>query len=122
MGGDLPDKLLGVREGFRRYFHEGVEQPVPVFVQPKPMDEGASPLPLRDEEILDLARGRAHSLAEVWGERYGFYVGTETGLSTVRSGDKIRHFVRSWTVVLGLEDESWGSSGAVQLPERLIQG
>ena len=43
VGGDLPDKLLGVREGFVRYFHHGLERSVPVSVKPQPLDEARTP-------------------------------------------------------------------------------
>lgn len=122
VGGDLPDKLLGVREGFLRYFHDGLERPVPVAVVPQPQDEVHTPLPLTDGEILRLARERCRSLEERLGESYAFYVGTETGLLTRDSGGEVRRFVRNWTVVRGLGDEAWGSGGSLQLPERLIRG
>ncbi len=135
MGSDLPDKLLGVRDGFVRYFHHGLHRPVPVSVSPQPLD-GLEALPaLSDAEILDLARRRAIRLEERLGAgrpnpAFAFYVGSETGLLTYEdpdggSGgldDEPRYFVRTWTVVRGLEDEAWGSSGSVQLPRHLIRG
>ncbi len=130
MGGDLPDKLLGVREGFRRYFtsaREGLERSgldwsVSVSVIPQPQDEAATPLPLSDTTTLELARSRARELAEQGGDRYAFYVGTEAGLLDLEIEGRHRYFVRSWTVVIGLGDEAWGSSGSVQLPAQLIDG
>lgn len=122
VGGNLPDKLLGVREGFMRYFHDGLEKPVPVSVIAQPYDELATPLPITDEEILALARGRACELQTQLADRYSFYVGTETGLLTFAVEGEARHLVRSWTVILGLGDEAWGSSGSLQLPEWLIKG
>ena len=122
VGGDLPDKLLGVREGFLRYF-DGLERPVPVSVTPRHQpDEPQVPLPLSDGEILQLAQKRAHRLAEAEDVGHAFCVGSETGMTTARTGTETRHFVRTWTVVVGLGEEAWGSSGSVQLPERLIQG
>ena len=32
--GASPDKLLGVRDGFLRYFHDGLDRPVSVAVVP----------------------------------------------------------------------------------------
>ena len=123
VGGDLPDKLLGVREGFLRYFHDGLEQSVPVSVSPRTQDEPRpTPLPLSDEEIVQMAQRRARKLEEEHPGLFTFYVGSEAGLATVRAGDQTRHLVRSWTVVRGLGDEAWGSSGSVQLPQSLIQG
>ncbi len=150
VGSDLPDKLLGVRDGFVRYFHHGLHRPVPVSVLPQPVDDDETLPPLSDAEILELARRRAAWLEEhqdPGGPAYrrpdpgrpdpafAFYVGSETGLLTCdgpacrgadgRSpgdGDEPRYFVRTWTVVRGLEDEAWGSSGSVQLPRHLIRG
>lgn len=122
MGGDLPDKLLGVRDGFTRYFQRDFARPLSVSVVPRPQDEAATPLPLSDEEILELARRRAAALAEELGGRYTFYVGSELGLLTLEAAGEARCFVRGWTVVRGLGDEAWGSSGSLQLPQRLVEG
>lgn len=134
VAGNLPDKLLGVRDGFLRYFRERTTRFGPIHVVPHPQDEAHVPLPLEDLEILELARRRAHDLRSAEPEGHAFYVGSETGLLPVRLEDsgkpgtepdsqgEIRHIVRTWTVVLGLGDEAWGSSGSIQLPERLITG
>ncbi len=122
VGSDVPDKLLGVRDGFLRYFRDGLERPVPVAVIPQPQDEAATPLPLTDSEILGLSQRRARALREAVGGAYDFYVGSESGLLTFEAEGETHRFVRSWTVVLGLGDEAWGSSGSVQLPELLLHG
>lgn len=119
----VPDKLLGVREGFLRYFHDGLERPVPVAVAARPDTELVdAPLPLTDREILALARQRALRLQETHGEVYDFCIGTENGLLSFGIDGLERTFVRSWTVLIGLGEEVWGSSGSIQLPERLIAG
>ena len=122
VGGDLPDKLLGVRDGFVRYFHHGLEKSIPVSVMPQSLDEAGTPLPVSDADILALAQRRARELQRLFAGAFAFYVGTEAGLLLFESAGQTRYFVRSWTVVLGLDEETWGSSGSVQLPERLIQG
>ena len=122
VGGDLPDKLLGVRDGFVRYFDRGLETSVPVSVLPQPLDETRAPLPVSDQDILALARRRALEIQRLHGNDFAFKVGTEAGLLLFESEGQTRYFVRSWTVVLGLGEETWGSSGSVQLPQRLIQG
>ncbi len=119
---NLPDKLLGVRDGFQRYFHDGREKPVEVVVHPRKGKEPSPPLPLRDEDILTLARKQARDEQNARGADHDFVVGTEAGLFTIRCDGETRHFVRSWTVLLGLGDEAWGSSGGVQLPSRLLKG
>lgn len=118
----LPDKLLGVREGFRRYFHDGLERPLPVAVTPHPVDEDGAPLPLSDDAILEMARDRARSLAAEVGDRFHFTVGSEAGLLGFEAAGERRSFVRCWTVIVGLDGETWGSSGSVQLPPRLVDG
>ncbi len=122
VGGDASDKLLGVREGFLRYFHHGLERSVPVSVLPQPLDEERTPLPVSDEETLTLARRRALELKRLHGDDFTFHVGTEAGLLLFEADGQTRYLVRSWTVALGLGEEAWGSSGSVQLPERLIKG
>lgn len=79
-------------------------------------------LPLRDEDTVDLARSRAQALAEELGETYHFYVSSEGGLDGVEAGDKVFYFVRNWTAIVGPGGQALGASGAVQLPERLIDG
>lgn len=122
VGGDLPDKLLGVRDGFLRYFHDGLEQSVPVSVVPKPQDEAQTPLPVCDRDIAALARRRAGELERLYGDAFAFHVGTEAGLLTFEADGQTRYFVRSWSVVRGIGGETWGSSGSVQLPNQLIEG
>ena len=123
VAGQLPDRLLGVRDGFLRYFRERHPHVGPVRVVPHAQSDAVvTPIPLSDDEILALARNRALELKTVTKTAHAFYVAAETGLVTMRSCDQQRHFVRTWAVVLGLGEESWGASGAVQLPESLIQG
>ncbi len=133
VAGDVADKLLGVGDGFRRYFDDSLDKPVPVSVLAEKLVPTAdSPLPLTDEEILRLARQRADALTEVHGERFGFCIGVEAGLLSfdLRDGSdgggdrdtELRYFVRCWAVVRGLGDEAWGSSGSLQLPSALIDG
>ncbi len=125
VGGDAADKLLGVRDGFQRYFRHAMQrptQPISVAVVPQSDGEAEAGLPLTDVAILELARSRAAGLHERLGDQYAFYVGSESGLLTVDAGGETRWFVRTWSVVLGLGDEGWGASGSVQLPQALVRG
>ena len=123
VGGDFPDKLLGVREGFQRYFHQGLERSVSVAVFPQPQDEASTPLPLTDQATLDLAPPASQG---PWPSRPP----SDTAFASVPNRDSCisscegqnRYFVRSWSVVVGLGEEAWGSSGTVQLPNDLIEG
>lgn len=126
----LPDKLFGVRDGFNRYFR-GRSGGVAVSVSARG-DDGGLPLILEDRAILDLARRQARDIADGDGADATFAVGVEAGFTTVEStateksapenAGARRFFLRTWSVVIGLDDESWGSSGSVQIPSRLIGG
>jgi non-canonical (house-cleaning) NTP pyrophosphatase len=122
VAGELPDTLLGVRDGFLRYFDGRAVAHGPIAVLPFRIEEPEPHVPFKDEEILTIARSRARELREGEGDRHAFYVGTETSVASVSDGDVVRQLVHCWAVVIGLDDEAWGASGAVQLPERLIAG
>ncbi len=117
-----PDKLLGVRDGFLRYFHQGLGRPIPVAVVQQQVEEGGLGLPLSDEATIELARGRAAELRARLGDTYHFYVGAEGGLHAIELDGRMHYFVRSWTAVLSLAGEAWGGSGSVEIPQRLIEG
>jgi non-canonical (house-cleaning) NTP pyrophosphatase len=122
VAGPAPDKLLGVRDGFLRYFHDGLDRAVSVAVVPQAMEEPASGLPVGDEEVVRLARSRALELESSLAGTYHFYVATEGGLHALEVDGRHCYFVRNWTVVRGLLGEAWGSSGSIQLPERIVAG
>src|SRR5215472_17361 len=68
-----PDKLLGVRDGFLRFFHDGLDRAVPVAVVPQAVEEAPLGLPISDEEVLRLARQRVLALEQALGDSYHFY-------------------------------------------------
>jgi len=117
-----PHKLLGVRDGFLRYFGEGFGRQVPVAVVPQEGDSDAHGLPVSDEQAIRWARETARALSERLGESYHFYIGSEGGLHSVDLGEGPLYFIRNWTVIHGRMGEAIGGSGSVQLPERLIAG
>jgi non-canonical (house-cleaning) NTP pyrophosphatase len=117
---DAADRLLGVRDGFRRFLRSSGPGTVPIAVVPQHFDEPASGLPLDDASTVELALGKARALREALGDAYHFYVATEGGLETITLDGRDLHFIRNWTVVLGTIGEACGCSGAVQLPERLL--
>jgi non-canonical (house-cleaning) NTP pyrophosphatase len=120
--GPTPDKLLGVRDGFLRYFHDGLDRRVSVAVVPQTVEEPPLGLLISDEEVIHLARQRAVDLEAALADNYHFYVASEAGLHSIEADGKLRYFVRYWTVVRGPVGEAWGSSGSIQLPERLVHG
>ena len=122
VAGPSADKLLGVRDGFLRYFHDGLDRAVSVAVVPQHLEEPAIGLPVSDEEVVGLARQRAMALEKALADNYHFYVATEGGLHSLDVDGRHCYFVRNWTVVRGLLGEAWGSSGSIQVPERIIAG
>jgi uncharacterized protein DUF84 len=117
-----PDRLLGVRDGFLRYFHDGLDRPAPVAVVPQPGTESYLGLAGSDEEAIGRARARAERLQQRLGETYHFYAASEPGLDTLESDGRLHHFLRTWTVLRGVAGEAWGGSGSIELPERLVAG
>ena len=114
-----PEKVLGIRDGFQRFFRESLRRDLPVTLHH--IRVGGDELPMDDEETLSLARRRSVEAEHLSGG-HAFAVGSEGGLSTQTIEGETRYFVLNWTVIRGLEDEAWGASGALQLPQRLIGG
>lgn len=117
-----PDKLLGVRDGFLRYFRDGLNQEVPVAVVPQEGAVDPSGLPVSDEEVISRARERVAELEDRLGDAYHFYIASEGGIHSLEVDGHLSYFIRSWVVIRGRMGEAWGASGSVQLPERLISG
>ena len=77
------DKLLGIRDGFMRYFHDGLGRPIPIAVVPQQTGDEPLGLPLSDEETIELARAKAAELRESLGKTYHFYAAAEGGLHSL---------------------------------------
>ena len=122
VGSSASHKLLGVRDGFMRYFHEGVHRPIAVVIVPHGEVEVEGCLPVSDEEAIQAARQEAQALEEQLGSAYHFYAASEGGLHTVEIDGKIHYFVRTWTVIRAPVGEACGGSGSIQLPERVVDG
>lgn len=116
-------KLLGVRDGFLRYFHDGLVQPVPVAVSPHSGGEDPAYIPLSDEEIVERASASVVELRDRLGpSSHTFFACTETGIHSMDVDGKRLHFVRNWTAICGPPGMAYGGSGSIQLPEDLIEG
>ena len=120
---DGADSLLGVRDAFFRFFRDDLGKPLPVAVVPQ---EPASPRPgdlaLSDEAAIERARRAARELEERVDGQYHFYLAIEGCLHALAIDGETRHFTRSWAVIRGVAGESYGASGSVQLPTRLVSG
>jgi non-canonical (house-cleaning) NTP pyrophosphatase len=123
VAGNNPDTLLGIRDAFLRFFHEGLDKAVSVVVVPQTVERPPhTGLPVSDEETLHRVRAWVTGLSSRLGESYQFYVATEGGLHSLEVDGRTCYFVRNWTVVRSPLGEAWGSSGSVQIPDRIIAG
>ena len=122
VAGHTPDKLLGVRDGFLRFFHNGLDRTVSVAVVPQPMDVEPVGLLVSDEEVVRHIRKRALELEERLQGVYHFYIASEGGIESLEVDGQQRYLIRNWTVLRSPLGEAWGSSGAIQLPDRIVSG
>jgi non-canonical (house-cleaning) NTP pyrophosphatase len=122
VAGQASDKLLGARDAFLRFFHDGLDRTVSVVVVPQPVEEEPVGLLVTDEEVVREARKKAVQMEERLRDTYHFYIASEGGIEALDVNGHPRYFIRNWTVVRSPLGESWGSSGAIQLPDRLVAG
>jgi non-canonical (house-cleaning) NTP pyrophosphatase len=122
VAGHTPDKLLGVRDGFLRFFHDGLDRTVSVAVVPQPVEEEPVGLLVSNEEVVRHARKHVLEIQERLGGTYHFYIASEGGIESLDLDGKQSYLIRNWTVVRSPLGEAWGSSGAIQLPDRLVAG
>ena len=122
VAGNNPETLLGVRDAFLRYFHDGHDKIVSVSVVPHAVEPPPIGLPVSDEETLGLARSYVREMEERLGDSYQFYMAAEGGIQELEVDGSLRYFIRNWAVLRSPLGEAWGSSGSVQLPDRLVAG
>ncbi|HET9228724.1 MAG TPA: DUF84 family protein [Thermoanaerobaculia bacterium] len=122
VAGNNSETLLGVRDAFLRFFQDGMDKVVSVVVVPHEVQPPPIGLPVSDEETLALARGYVMEMAERLGNTYTFYVAAEGGIQALEIDGNMRYFIRNWAVLRSPLGEAWGSSGSVQLPDRVIAG
>lgn len=117
-----PDKLLGIRDGFLRYFREGFDKRVTLAVVPQEGVVHPYGLLMSDQRVIALAREEVERLHRDLGDAYHFHAASEGGLGSVEVGGQCLYFVRSWTAIRGPMGEAVGGSGSVQLPPHLVDG
>lgn len=122
VAGEAPDTLLGVREAFRRFFRDGQGRIAPIAVVPQPATEREGELAPSDIEAIGRARVAARALEDRLFGTYHFYLATQSCVHGLEVGDATHLFVRSWTVLRGVAGETFGSSGSIEVPRRLIGG
>ena len=115
-----PEHLLGVRDGFLRYFELGLRHALPVSVRAEPSVETGGSLAQSEENAIAVARARALDLRARLDDRYLFFVSSEVGLRSLSVDGETRSFVQCWTVVASRVGESWGASGGLQFPGLLV--
>lgn len=122
VAGTAADELLGVREGFRRFFHDGLERPVPVAIVGQERQRALSGIAGSDREAIATARAALTTLAGRLGDTYQFYVATEPCIEQLEVEEGGRFVLRSWTAVAGPPGEAIGGSGSFELPRVLAHG
>jgi len=122
VAGTSAELLLGVREAFRRFFHDALGRPAPVAVVPQEVEPDYHGLARSDAEAIESARRVARGLEARLPGTYHFYVAHEGCVHPVVLPESTRWFVRAWTAVIGPAGEATGSSGSIQLPSHLIEG
>lgn len=120
VAGGPADKALGVRDGFLRYFEQGLDFQAPIAVVPQGEREIPLSLELSDEDALGLASAEAAGLAEKLGRHYDFFVAASAGAHSLEAAGERRLCVRSWVVVRCPVGSAWGSSGSLEIPARLL--
>ncbi len=122
VAGSTPDRHLGVRDGFVRFFRQRLDRPVSIAVVPQEGSEEPRGLPVSDREVMGMVRCRALDLERRFAGQYHFFVASEGGLYTLESDEGALYFVRNWTLLSSPIGRAWGASGSVQVPDRLISG
>lgn len=120
VAGHTADKLLGVRDGFLRFFQERHLKEVTVVVVPQTVSETALGILTSDEQVLQVSQRHVREMEAKVGSDYHFFVATEGCAHSLEVGGETRYFVRNWTVIRCALGEAWGSSGSIQLPMDLV--
>jgi inosine/xanthosine triphosphatase len=87
------------------------------------VESGVSHTPLSREESMRGARQRAEALKKIAQEQekpWNYFVGLEGGLDSVMENGERRVFLESWAYVSDGHDGHFGRSGAVEVPEALV--
>lgn len=122
VAGSTPDRHLGVRDGFVRFFRKRLDRPISIAVVPQAGREEPVGLPVSDREVMDLANERARELERQFRGYYHFFIASEGGLHTLEQDGRTLYFVRNWTLIESPIGRAWGASGSVQLPTSLVSG
>ena len=122
MASSNPQKLLGVRDGFRSFCRHRMPQPTSVVVIPQDGGPVGPSLPLSDEETASLVLRQSSGLQGQLSPSYLFFVAAEGGLDSVETPDRHLFFARYWAAVTCDLGDAVGSSSGLQLPHRMIEG
>ena len=88
------------------------------------VESGVNHTPLSREESMRGARQRAETLqtmARQEAKSWNYFVGLEGGLDAINEGSQRRVFLESWAYVSDGTRGYFGRSGAIELPEALVE-
>lgn len=88
------DQHLGVRDGFRRFFHSGLRRDVSIVVKASLSQSAAAPLRSSEEQMVSVALRNALALREGGASAPLFAVGLEEGMVSLEVGSEWHGFVR----------------------------
>lgn len=116
------EELLGIRDAFRRFFHDRLDREPPVAIVGQDTEQARRGIAGSDVEAIAQARSAARQLAERLESHYQFYVASEACIQALSLEGGERFVLRSWTAILGPPGEALGGSGAIELPRALVHG
>jgi len=123
VGSTRKPKLAAVREAI-----EGVSAllapETSVAIVGVEVESGVNHTPLSREESMRGARQRAETLqtmARQEAKPWNYFVGLEGGLDAISEGSQRRVFLESWAYVSDGTRGYFGRSGAIELPEALVE-
>ncbi len=115
------EQLLGVRDGFRRYFRLGAGPGPALSVRSGVGVESGAHLWTSAEATLEAAVRQADELWAVASGRASFCVAAEEGVVVIDVEGAPRSFVHTWAAVESAIGRACGGSGPVEIPERFTR-
>jgi inosine/xanthosine triphosphatase len=123
VGSTRRPKLNAVREA-AVLFHEMLAPNMALEIQGYEVESGVGHTPVSREELMRGARQRAEALVEqlrASGDSADYFAGLEGGLDLAVENGRRRVLLESWAYVTDGRRGHFGCSGAIELPEALVE-
>jgi len=123
LGSDRAAKIMAVRASVARVAEiDSAWREANVVARPVKTDAPA--MPLNDWQLMGGARQRALAVREILIEQNlaaDLYVGLEGGFHSISVDHQWHTFLRGWAFVTDGEQESFGMSPSIEVPERIVR-